>query len=270
MIDIDFPTYIPEVLRQFFSDETMESVLSDVADGARAHWIKLARSNLSSSKDEYVKSIQAVQAEAGVRTISLVGWLANRVERGLDPYDMHETLLRNTRSGTAAGVKISKDGFRYRAIPFRHGSAGSAGRVGAPMGSAYGPHGDDSRAIGGPEGTMSLHAAVALGKSVHAAAKQLKPGQRLPAGTGQAPKLHERHTTDIYAGMQRVRHTYAKATQSSYKTFRMISERVPEKWHHPGIEARDLSDQVGMWIRDNAAKFIQATLTAMLKGYANG
>jgi hypothetical protein len=63
------------------------------------------------------------------------------------------------------------------------------------------------------------------------------------------------HATSIYTGMVRKEKTYESATQSSYQTFRTISEgvirgEVDEKgkakqhWFHPGISARRFAPRV--------------------------
>jgi hypothetical protein len=273
VITVDFQELIPESLLQLLGGpQFISAVLDDLAAAARVRWIRLAQTELHSSKRAYIDGIQEVAAEGNTRVIALVGWLANAVERGLDLYDMRDTLL-NERAHT------SRDGHRYRAIPFRHGTPGSQGQAGAPMGSQYGARSAGSRAL---SGGMSAGQAAELGKAVYAQAKRLRGRQRLgrrtqvPLGREvellegrarqmiQVPLLAAHHTTDIYAGMQRVRKTYARTTQSQYITFRTISDRTLTGWQHPGIEARRLAPRVEQHVQEIVVPTINAAIRAAL------
>ncbi len=70
-------------------------------------------------------------------------------------------------------------------------------------------------------------------------------------------RTRDAHSTDIYAGMVRKQKTYAKATQSSYVTFRTISEAMPDKWLSRGIEARGLADQVSARVGELATQIVE-------------
>jgi len=124
------------------------------------------------------------------------------------------------------------------------------------MGSAYAGH-------------PAVQDARKLGQSIYAAAKKLRasvgmPGEptqwggRLPEGL--APKLMPHHSTDIYAGMVKNAKAYENATQNNYQTFRMISESVPEKFHHPGVEAAHIADDVVKYVETMIPYAIAAAL----------
>jgi len=239
---------VDEALLASFNEGQLETVLLDIAAGARAYWIQLAGKRLTSSRRDYINGIQQIDVDGLTASIELVGVFPNMVELGASPYDMHETLLGPNvpiASPGQSGKRQAADGHFYRAIPFRHQTPGTAGQGGGPpMGRAY-------------EGHPLVKNAAKLGKAVYAKAKQLKPtsgqsggkvnyGGRLQAGL--APKLKPAHSTDIYAGMVRQEKTYAKAAQSTFTTFRMISDAVPTKWQHPGIEAAELAADVEKFV----------------------
>jgi hypothetical protein len=259
MIKVDFEGVLPQPLLALMSDQFIETVLDDVATAARAKWIRLAQTELHSSKRDYIDSIQDVEGSGNERIIALVGWLANAVENGMEAYDLRDTLL-----GGGKGKK-SKDGHRYRAIPFRHGTPGSGGQGGTPMGSRMGPQGGQSLAW------ASQGQASRLGKRIYAAAKQLEQGSRLRTserrrkGFIQVPKLAPWHKTDIFSGMTKVRKTYAAATQSQYMTFRTISDANPAGWIHPGIQARHLARQVEEHVKGIVVKSIEAAVREAFK-----
>lgn len=264
MIDIDLAGVVPPELSGLLTDALIDSVLDDLASAARQKWIRLAQQQLKSSKRDYINGIMPVQAGDGQsRIIALVGWLANAVEAGMSPIDLRDTLLRNSRSGTAGGVKISAAGHRYRSVPFRHGTPGSSGQAGAPMGSRMGPQGAQSLAFAS-SGVVGAGRAKTLGQAIHKAAKGLQGRDRLAAG--MAPKLAPWHSTDIYAGMQRTPKHYRAVTSSQYTTFRTISENVETGWIHPGIEGRHLVEQVEAHIGALVAPAIRSALQSALKG----
>lgn len=240
-----------ELLLQALADnDVVSAVLEDVMAGARDFWIQLAGQKLNSSRRDYINGIQKVVSGKKTASISLVGVMPNNVEQGMDAYDMHTTLLGPEvpvvpwGSGQK-GKHARKDGGYYRVIPFRHQTPDSIGQGGgAPMGTAY-------------QGMLGTSAAAELGKKIYAEAAKLsatkgKPGKatswgdRLPAGL--APKLKSSHSTDIYSGMVRSSKKYKGEEQSTYTTFRVISDGVPDKWHHPGIPAANLADEVEKYI----------------------
>lgn len=196
--------------------------LQNLAEAARAEWIRLAGERLFSTRRDYIRGIQPVAMGDGTATITLLGGLPNLTENGMPETDLHNTLLGPNvpvvgRGGR--GKHASKVGGYYRAIPFRHAGPGSGAAVGQAMGKPY-------------AGSAAVADSKALGKAIYKAAKALsattsKPGgpttwgERLPPGL--APLLQPYHATDIYAGMAREEKTYRKATQSQYMTFRTIA-----------------------------------------------
>jgi len=280
MINIHIDQLVSDAIMSLATREAFEGMLNNIATAAEAKWKSLARQGLSGqSRETYLNGIQPIEVQHNSRVITLVGVLPNLLEQGQDPYDMRETLLgassRLRRKALAGGY--------YGRVPFRHGTPGSVGMAGTPMGRQYGPTGPISRAHGN---RMTEDAAESLGQKIHKAAKRLKGsttpqpgaktkwGQRLPAG--MAPRLAHRpvarptgvniHKTDIFAGMVRVRHTYEKATQSQYMTFRTISTNSTTGWHHPGIEARHFAEEVQDYVKEVAPKIIRAAIRGAMGG----
>ena len=279
MLGVNIGTMLEETLGGLASPAMKEAILDDIADGARARWINLARRHLKSSKQDYIRGVQGVMAEPGVRVITLVGWLANRVEQGLDAYDLRKTILNNPNSRirrpSMRRIKGSRSGAAeftghwFARVPFRHKTPGSGYGGGSPM---------DKSMIGGAEGKVGAGAAVAIGTAIYAKAKKLKatvkpgPGKqtkwggRLDTKGMGVPLLKKHHAGDIFAGMVRSRHTYKKSTQTQYMTWRTISTRNPNGWRHPGIEAHGLANQVEDWIVANAPRIIKRAVRAAMSG----
>ena len=259
-----------------FESALADAVLDDLAEASRAKWIQLAQQRLGSTKRDYINGIQPVEVAEGGRLLVLFGSLPNMVETGAEAWDLRSTLL------TGPKVKTSAEGKRYRSIPFRHGTPGSQGQGGTPMGARYGPQGSNSRAWASG-GAMDRGQAGKLGDLLYRAAKGLRKGRSLGDRTGGAtvlgkgpdavrvPKLAPWHSTDIFAGMKRVRKSYANektgktTTQSHYMTFRTISEANPTGWIHPGIQARNLHRDVEEYAKSIAGKLLDVALNKALR-----
>lgn len=243
----------------------VQACIADVMEGARAKWISAAQERLTSTRRDYVGGIQTLETTAYGAALTLLGSFPNMIEHGAPAFDMHDTLLGPNVSVAGPGGRgkhALKGGGYYRVIPLSHSSPTASGASGgAPMGSAH------AKAL--------PHVGMELGKQVFKAAKKLagstslpgegtKWGERLPEG--MVPKLKPHHTTDIYAGMVRMEKTYAKSKQSTYKTFRVISDNVPGKWMHPGIQPANLLKVVDEYVHENLQKTVMAALRAATGG----
>lgn len=270
-----------------------ESLLDSVAASARAKWIRLAQVELKATAQTYIEGIQDVRAERGVRMIQLAGWLPNAIEQGLPAFDLRDTILHNPRAKARRPLwsQAGRSGGQvqvgwYANIPFRHGTPGTTGLAGSPMGSLYGPRGDKSRRQGGD--LLDTEQAAEFGKQVYRDAKKLRTKRgRRPAGQmgekavqqsyegagGKGkPLLRPHHQTSIYAGMRRERKPYVNpktqktTVQSQYITFRRISTENTEGWDHPGIEARNFAQQVLDHVAKITPAVVETIVTKALEG----
>ena len=206
-----------------------QDLVRTLATVAKRQWIKQAQDSLKTFRASYIKAIADPEIDENMATVVLTGAVANRVERGYEAYDMHDTLLGDRvpvleKGQKGRGKRKRKGGGFYRAIPFRHATPGTLGEVGTAFGDAY-------------SGALGAEAAADLGKKVYEMAKKLSVstegaggrtnwGNALPAGL--APKLKPHHATDIYAGAYKVEKEYSEdVKQNQYKTFRTISTNSP-------------------------------------------
>jgi hypothetical protein len=119
--------------------------------------------------------------------------------------------------------------------------------------------------------------AAALGKQIHAMAKNLvatkkgAPGEGLDVSTLTTglkpgmrglPLLKPHHKSPIYAGMRKVEKTYEQSTQHQFMTFRTISTTVKDGWIRGPITARKYADKVN--------SFIQKIATRAFEGLVSG
>jgi len=250
---VNLENAIPKELMAALSEDHIKEVMETIMDGARAEWIRLAGTELHTTKTEYIKGIMPVEwRNETTAAISLVGLLPNLLEQGMPRTDMHETLL----GPNAKGKHPKKGGGWYRAIPFRHYTPG-AGAHGVQMGKPYAK-------------MLGAEGAKQLGTDVYKAAKKLGATTSNPYGkttwgerldTSQitrrnknvyVPKLKSHHKSDIYKGMVRQEKTYGKATQSQYTTFRTISTGS-DGWIRRRTEGKFLAKQVVEFVNTKLA-----------------
>lgn len=262
MIEVETGTLIPDDIAAAV-ESSVDAILSNIAEAARSHWLKLAGQGLRTTRRDYMNGIQPVRFPAQHRAvITLVGVLPNLIELGMPETDLHDTLLGPKVPVAPMGERGKherEDGGFFRAIPFRHATPGTKGAVGRAMGDPY-------------EGHEAVADAGKLGRRVYAQAKQLAPtktdpygggtrtGGRLPEGL--APKLKPHHAVDIYAGMIREEKTYERATQSQYVTFRTISTGSPG-WLRPATEGVHYAEQVARFVTRIAPQAFKAYVESL-------
>lgn len=249
IIDVDIVKISSALLSRLPSKNDMTKALQALGAAARAEWISQASDELHSTARDYIQGIGEPQLGDNRVSITLAGALPLMIESGWPQTDLRTTILKSPRA------KTSQDGHKYMAIPFRHGTPGTSGRnVGRPMPK---PIHNVARhlapTMAGSQGQR------AMGERLHAG---MKMGQR--ARTILQTKERSWHSGSIYTGMIRKVEVYGRSsggvtTQSSYQTFRTISENVrrdARHWIHPGIKARRIIPRVQKLVAEIAPKVL--------------
>lgn len=193
-----------------------------------AKWTELSRGMgvSSGSEAKYVGGLSAVDGPTA--RVELGGTFPNMLEQGMGPagvgsegaYDLRTFMLKPTTRNIRHGEKGM-----FLNVPFEHSES----------------------SILGMGGRLALKAARALAPTISAPAGggrfKTEWGGRLPNPSGFAEKLKDHHATDPLASMVRSQADYSKATQSTFKTWRVLTE-WGKPWIHPGIKARKLGAEV--------------------------
>lgn len=215
-----------------------DQILRGLGAAAYAAWVKLAQETLKSTARDYIGAL-TLEHYPKREEVVLTGLLPNMVENGWPGGDMRGWMLKGPK------VKTAKDGSRYLAVPFRHGTPGTHGRnVGVVMPPEV------YRAARRLAPTTSVHHAptgrmrTAWGQRLMPHNKGLRKDTRAALNTLMRPW----HTTSIHTGMLKRVTTYPSGAKSTaYQTFRTISSKTPEdprSWFHGGIVARNLGPKV--------------------------
>jgi hypothetical protein len=173
--------------------------------------------------------------------------IAQDLENGTGPWDMKPMLLGGPKA------RMGKNG-KYNIIPFRHGTS-----------SGYSPNNNfPTMPKDVYKQARELKASVKSGNGI-------KWGGRLTGTEGKYAPGHNptsgyQHKNGKYEGMVRVEKTYAKATQSKYLTFRIVSEHsAPGSWIHPGYKAHHIASSVEAFCRPAVESMIMAAANADLQ-----
>lgn len=223
-----------------YADEGWEqNLVEGVASRAHQRWIQLIGERLQTSRLAYRAGLQPPEVENRRVVIRLTGF-AVQIEEGMDPYDMHSAILKGRPA-----VRV----------PFRHKgpTTGFASR-GTPMGFQF------IKSSGKDE-------ALKIGKRVMRAAKKLGPKEYLKPGFAPMMAGKEKiHSTDVFAGLARIRSGTGKGAASTYMSWRTISEsnRDGVHWMHPGIEAKHLLDVVVEDIKEIANSIADGLIEGVL------
>lgn len=244
VLEVNVDKVIGTIVSRMPTRGDIKKIKDALGVAARNEWIAVAGEELKSTSRDYIGGIQQPEITKSGVMVQLLGVLPNMVEQGWAPHDLRATVLRSPKA------KTSKEGHKYMAIPFRHGTPGTTGRnVGREM----------PKAIHKVARHLAPHMAVG---GVTVKGQRLQVGGKMSKAAKAILTKKERswHSASIYLGMIRKAETQgtkgtARAATTGYSTFRTISENVrkaEQHWMHPGIRARRIATKVQRHIREIA------------------
>ena len=199
-------------------------------------------------RDIYAKSITLDKMLVGQGSTSqkviALAQIARDLENGKGPWDMKPMLLNGPKA------RVSARGVKYNIIPFRHGTSDN-----------YAPNSNFNTI------PKTIYAKARELKATLQQANKMAYGGRLKShfGTGINLTTGYEHKAPIHEGMVRIEKTYAKATQSKYLTFRIVSANSdPLSWWHPGYQAQHIAQAVTNFCRPGIEEMIQEAAIADL------
>jgi len=208
----------------------MENVVKELTASMVHLWDAEAKNTLSSTRQEYRSSLTVVDKGRFEGMVILRGQLANMIENGAGAFDMKPGFMGSPFA------KSTEGGGWYFTIPFRFATPGALGE-------------------------SSVFSDI-LPESIYNVLKTKPPGGRIEEGDIDIPdalrvpktrkmivtksRVFEEYKakTSTYVGIGRSDKTYAKTTQSTFTSFRRVSDKSdPNAWIHRGIKARNLAEK---------------------------
>lgn len=203
-----------------------EEILSGLINELYRNWTQQARNNLKSTRSEYIRSLRVFKDNKFKGGIELIGWLPNRVEEGLEPFDVKIGQLKSNKA------KIGKKGQTYITIPFRVGVPTSIGEGFSNImpSAVY----QVARALKGKEQIKKFNLPPEF--------QTLKTRPMVKNQT----KIFEAYThkSPLFQGIQKGQGKF----HGQYHSFRRISNATDtgseeNSWIHTGIMAHKLADK---------------------------
>lgn len=278
MIEITgLPDVVPHALLEGLSPGALHQVMYNIADAARAEWLRLAGQTYFTTRRTYQKGISKVRIGHGMATISLVGDLPNMLEQGMKARDLHDTLLGPNVPLVPLGQRgkhPSADGGEYRAIPFRHATPTAGGAVGMPMGLAYGREKltTDVKGLGKEiyDLALGLRKEPTIGEPFNKVAYGARLGaeglRKVFASRNLPEKLRDEHAVGIYEGMIYSQKTYeSEKPQGFYMTFRTIAKDAQEQ--PVGTAPWKTKERKGDFLHKRVSAYIQEIAEGAVKAY---
>jgi len=242
--------------------ENIEAAVSSAAEFVQRQWQQAAMGTLA------IPGMRPVQHNIGLRRlyansialndqiaeggsirqrIIAKAKIAEQLESGTGPWDMKPMLLNGPKA------RMGKNG-RYNIIPFRHGTI-----------DKYSP---DNNFKTMPKDIYQqarvLKASLKQGNGMSWGGKLT--GTEAKYAPGQNPTSGYQHKSGKYEGMVRIEKTAAKATQSKYMTFRVVSDNSdPGSWIHPGYKAHNIAKSVADFCRPAVESMIHQAAIADLQ-----
>jgi hypothetical protein len=239
-------------LAQGFSstvDKAMREAVRDLTMQAHAHILENVQQKLHSTRQKYVDALGFHQVDQDTWLITLDKG-AMWIEEGIKPgTSMLDGLLKSKKAKTA------KDGSRYAIIPFSH-KGGKTSQTTAQqdltatikkeMKARNIPYGNLETDAGGKpkvgllhsfnimNGPLKSHEGPGQGKGPVGAPRQGVTGIPFLQGV----RVYQRPVQDKLGNT---------SVKKSIMTFRVASSKHPEKFRHPGLEARKFLDEAAAW-----------------------
>lgn len=183
---------------------------------------ELAAEKLNSRLKTYQDALSYEEVSPGLWTVSL-DESAFWIEDGISAHDQRETLLKNN-------AKVSKDGTRYKVIPFEHSKNPSQQTSRAREISQMVKKELKARNIPYKKIERDEKGSPRLGK-LHSFSV---PGSPKPSPKAKFGALSG---INIYQRMEKGR------AVRDIMTFRTITSKKDDRWMHPGLQAEKILDQ---------------------------
>lgn len=213
----------------------LNSAIGAVAHSAYSEAIRLAQEKLHSTQLNYINNLSIRKIDDNIWTITLFGKTANDIENGYPGFSIRDNLLKNA-------TKTSKDGSKYVDVPL-----------------TYEPFAKSSAS---PKTTDLRSAALALIKQ-NGIDKIIRDqaGAPIQGVVARIATTGSQFPESYLSGLTKIQKTYNGATQSTYLTFRRVSEKTPaNKWLHPGFKGVKIFDEIEQYIETEIDRIIEAIL----------
>ena len=250
MTDIKFDVDINGISEQF--KQMKEQIQKDLTKGveslavmSHAKLHELAKDNLKSTAKLYRDNIEFSNPESGLWVVTLKA-PAVFIDDGLQSHSMVDDLLKK-------GAKISRDGSKYRVIPFEHSKPSSQQTPKAQELVSQIKQELKSRKINWKKIEYNADGSPRTGRLHSFSIDSEKPSARAKTNALQNVAIYQTKKED-------------GSVSRDVMTFRVVSDKHKEEglWVHPGLPAKNLMEKTMEWLETTWEKEI---LPSILSDY---
>lgn len=232
---------------------------------------EMASERLNTTRQRYEDSLNFTQTGDHIWVLKLEED-ASHLEEGYPSFNMIDGMLKSesdVSAGPRAGkpwVRIGKDGHRYAAVMFEHKQAPAKGnhpqhdvpvqRMSATP-TTRGSLAQDLmqlKQMFGDNGLMKMPSGAPVEGKVYSITKD-KEGPRWnyadvfgnTQSMMQPGGMEDRAISPLMSGLTKIQTKVGKTTKTQYLTWRMVSDKSPGKWQHPGFHGAHIFPDLERW-----------------------
>lgn len=214
---VDLETILDE------EEKSFKQAMRDMAWQVHDDIIQIANASLVTSRLDYINSMDF--EDLGNLFIISIKEPGVHFENGFEAFDQKQGLIHGPHS------KVSASGHRYNIVPFSH--KGATTKESESKGQAY---------VSELKNTIKKMQQLAPPKEIRD-----RSGRVIGRVVAKTPK----DIQGVTSGMIKIEKDYNKKKQSSYLTFRGVSEKSdPADWIHPGYKGLKAFEAVEKTIED--------------------
>jgi len=229
-IKIDFSQVADEFnLDKNTVKDLIDFVIKKLTARVAYNWETLARHTLHATRWEYIKSLKVGDMGPGTGYVKLIGILPNMIEQGASPFDMKIGFSRSKK----AKIKVNGEGW-YLTIPFRWATPGALAESEVFTGKM-------------PDEIYQIVKSKPAGKGLKVfdlpEEFRVRRTREMVVTKSSSFEAYQ-HKSPLAAGLVRLPNINPNVNQSTYMTFRRVSDLSdPDAFIHSGIIARNLSQK---------------------------
>jgi hypothetical protein len=261
------------------------AAMKDFAEQAKEKAGVMADSKLYTTRQQYKSALSVQKLSENVYSVTLDESAAH-IEEGYESFDMKKGLLKlgqgiDTNSSKKGGIRVSKDGFRYRVIPFDHNPAAANSshpqynqpvQIGQAVEGTMGADAKQRKEIFAKSGfskPVSPPDSLAKGPLIVATIKKdpLNTNRAIVenhvSGTNSLVNLSSpliaRNVGAQKSESEQKKRDGTSSVRSSSMTFRVVSEKS-SGWIHPGYAGAKIFVEIEKWVDGAFPKVIEDIL----------
>jgi hypothetical protein len=230
------------------AEKAMATAAQSLAAATHGHIVEQVQQKLHSTRQKYLDHLNFKQVGKDTWIISLEP-SAFFIEEGMPQHEMIDSLLGTGRGKKGSTAKTSKDGSRYKVIPFEHnkGPTGQTAKqtsltdsIKKSMSQLKIPYGKLERDASGKPKTGLLHSFDILKKPNSMGGGDVEKGKHSGISLLQGVRVYQNQVKDK-SGVTGVKR--------SIMTFRTVSSKMKGsgRWVHPGLQPRKFMDEAFSW-----------------------